>query len=92
MTLIAVAGLANGFFWEFWNYGSNFFIPNRNPNYWDYEIPFVNVIHIFSEMPLLGYFAYLPFGIQCWVWLLLASHVVDLHHDVDPEGVGLPGA
>jgi len=92
MTLIAVAGLANRFFWEFWNYGSNAFIPGRNPNYWVYEIPFVNVIHIFSEMPLLGYFGYLPFGIQCWVWLLLASHLVDLHPDLDPENVGLPGA
>jgi hypothetical protein len=89
--MIGLAGLANGFFWEFWNYGSNFFLPDRNPNWWVYDIPFVNVIHIFSEMPLLGYFGYLPFGVQCWVWWLLAAHVLQFEADFDPEGVGLPG-
>jgi hypothetical protein len=37
-----------------------------NPNYWRYDIPYVNVIHIFSEMPLLGYFGYIPFGVLVW--------------------------
>jgi hypothetical protein len=37
-----------------------------NPNYWQYNIPYVNVIHIFSEMPLLGYFGYIPFGVLVW--------------------------
>lgn len=89
--LMALAGLGNGLFWEFWNHGSNAFIPGRNPNFWVYDIPYVNVIHLFSEMPLLGYFGYLPFGLQCWVWWLLAAHLLNLDPDFDPERVGLPG-
>ncbi|HEY6876492.1 MAG TPA: hypothetical protein VI299_00685 [Polyangiales bacterium] len=92
LTLIGLAGLANGFFWEFWNYGSNAFVPGRNPNWWDYKIPFVDVIHVFSEMPLLGYFGYLPFGAQCWVWWLVFAHLFKFNPDFDPEYAGLPGA
>jgi hypothetical protein len=92
LVLIALAGLGNGFFWEFWNHGSNVFVPGRNPNFWVYKIPYVNVIHIFSEMPLLGYFGYLPFGAQCWVWWLVAAHLLKFSPDFDPEHVGLPGA
>lgn len=92
LTLIALSSLANGVFWEFWNHGSNVFLPGRNPNFWRYDIPYVDVIHLFSEMPLLGYCGYLPFGVQCWVWWLVAAHVVNLNPDFDPEGVGLPGA
>jgi hypothetical protein len=92
LTLIALAGLANGLFWEFWNHGSNVFVPGRNPNFWVYKIPYVNVIHLFSEMPLLGYFGYLPFGAQCWVWWLVAAHVLRFDPDFDPSRVGLPGA
>jgi hypothetical protein len=88
---MALAGLATGVFWEFWNHGSNAFVPDRNPNFWVYRIPFLNVIHVFSEMPLLGYFGYLPFGLQCWVWWLLAAHVCGFDPDFDPERVGLPG-
>jgi len=92
MTLVAIAGLCNGFFWEFWNHGSDAFMPGRNPNFWVYDIPYVNVIHLFSEMPLVGYFGYLPFGVQCWAWWLLAVHVLDFNPDFDPEGIGaLPG-
>jgi hypothetical protein len=91
LVLIALAGLGNGFFWEFWNHGSNAFMPGRNPNFWVYDVPYVNVIHIFSEMPLIGYFGYLPFGIQCWAWWLVAAHVVGFNPDFDPEKVGLPG-
>ncbi len=43
-----------------------------NPNYWMYDIPYVNVIHIYAEMPLLGYLGYMPFGILAWlifIWM-----------------------
>lgn len=92
LTLVALASLITGVFWEFWNHGSNAFLPGRNPNFWVYDIPYVNVIHLFSEMPLIGYVGYLPFGIQCWVWWLVAAHLLDFDPDFDPEGVGLPGA
>ena len=50
----ALAGLTCGFFWELWNYYSL--------AKWNYFIPYVQGFHIF-EMPLLGYFGYLPFGV-----------------------------
>lgn len=85
-----IAGLAsvvNGVFWELWNYGSEYFrggaAHSLNPNYWFYEIPYVNVLHPFSRMPLLGYFGYLPFGGLAWVCWLVAAHLLDLNPDFD---------
>lgn len=74
MILMALATLLNGFFWEMWNYGSAHpELPVTNPNYWVYDVPYVNVIHIFSEMPLLGYFGYMPFGLLVWVMFIWAG-------------------
>jgi hypothetical protein len=56
--LPALAALVCGFFWEMWNYYS---YPK-----WAYSVPSVQRFQIF-EMPLLGYFGYLPFGLQCGV-------------------------
>jgi hypothetical protein len=44
-----------GFFWEMWNFYS---YPK-----WVYHIPFFNLLYIF-EMPILGYFGYLPFSME----------------------------
>jgi len=75
--LVALASLVTGLFWEMWNYGSAqpAGLPPTNPNYWVYDIPYVNVIHLHSEMPLLGYAGYLPFGILVWVIFLWAGQV-----------------
>ncbi len=54
----AISGLICGFFWEMWNFYS---YPK-----WIYEIPFVGQFKVF-EMPILGYFGYLPFGVECAV-------------------------
>lgn len=76
MLLVGMGTIFNGFFWEMWNYGSAHpTLPVTNPNYWVYDIPYVNVIHIFSEMPLLGYFGYAPFGIMAWVFFIWAGKV-----------------
>jgi hypothetical protein len=91
LVLCAVASLITGFFWEFWNYGSNAWHPGLNPNYWRYEIPYVDVTVGFTEMPFLGYFGYLPFGVQCWVWWLVLAHLLGLPVDFDPANEGLPG-
>jgi hypothetical protein len=98
-SLVVVAGLAsfaNGIFWELWNYGSKFFhggVPSTNPNYWFYDIPYVNVLHPFSEMPLLGYFGYLPFGFLAWVCWLVAANLlgVDPRFDLTPLEAPGPG-
>jgi len=89
--LIALATLVNGFFWEFWNFGSEWFHDDAptNPNYWKYSVPYVDKFHIFSEMPVLGYFGYLLFGIVCWIlWLTMAylfSFNPSIHQDDDPQ-------
>ena len=81
--LMAVAAMINGFFWEFWNYGSAHPVqPVTNPNYWVYDIPYINVIHVFSEMPLLGYMGYMPFGILTWVMFIWAGHVFGFNPDL----------
>ncbi|MGZ4956553.1 MAG: mechanosensitive ion channel protein MscS [Methylobacter sp.] len=89
--LIALGTLFNGFFWELWNWGSAHPAqPITNPNYWVYDIPYVNVIHIFSEMPLLGYMGYMPFGILAWavfIWLgVLFGFDTELHKSDQDEG------
>lgn len=64
MTLLwssAVAALTCGFFWEMWNYHSE--------AKWIYSIPGLAILPLF-EMPLPGYFGYLPFGMMC----ALAGH------------------
>ena len=59
-----------------WNYGSAHpELPVTNPNYWMYDVPYVNVIHVFSEMPLLGYMGYMPFGLLVWVMFIWAGKV-----------------
>lgn len=76
MVLMALSSLFNGFFWELWNYGSAHpHLPVTNPNYWEYNVPYVNVIHIFSDMPLLGYAGYLPFGLLAWVMFIWTGRV-----------------
>ncbi len=74
--LIAMAAFFNAFFWEFWNHGSEAFrsVP-ANPNYWKYAISYLDKVHLFSEMPLVGYFGYLFFGMVCWLQWLLASYI-----------------
>jgi hypothetical protein len=76
--LIALATLVNGFFWEFWNFGSEWFhdYAPTNPNYWKYSVPYLDKYHIFSEMPILGYFGYLIFGIGCWMLWLTVAYLV----------------
>jgi len=55
-----------GFFWEMWNFYS---YPK-----WIYEVPFVDFLHIF-EMPVLGYFGYLPFALELYALYHLVSGI-----------------
>ena len=81
--LIMLACFLNGFVWEVWNYGSAHPAnPVTNVNYWKYNVPYVNVIHIFSEMPLLGYFGYMPFGILIWQFYIWAGRLFGFNTDV----------
>jgi hypothetical protein len=41
------------------------------------------VIHIYAEMPLLGYAGYLPFGILVWVLFLWAGQLFGFNASLD---------
>ena len=87
--LMALSAIINGLFWEVWNYGSAHpVLPVTNPNYWVYDIPYVNVIHIYVEMPLLGFAGYLPFGVLAWVIFLWAGKVFGFNTDLLKSGQG----
>jgi hypothetical protein len=73
VVLISLASLFNYLLGECWNFWS----APGNPHFWKYEVPFVNAFQLF-EMPLLGYFGYLPFGMFCWIWWLHSAHVLGL--------------
>lgn len=55
---LLAGGLVCGFLWEFWNYWA---IAR-----WTYTVPFFGDIKIF-EMPVLGFFGFPPFAVECWV-------------------------
>jgi len=69
---LALGALVCGFFWELWNYWA---FPR-----WVYTVPFVDFGHIF-EMPLLGYFGYLPFGLELFALYHLVSGLLGGHCD-----------
>lgn len=85
--LIALATLLNGFFWEFWNFGSEWFhdYAPTNPNYWKYDIPYLDKFHFFSEMPILGYFGYMFFGVVCWVLWLTIAYILNFNPSIGHE-------
>ncbi|MBK1809784.1 hypothetical protein JHL18_03905 [Clostridium sp. YIM B02505] len=85
VALIGLATLLNGFFWELWNYGSGYFHQDMptNPNFWKYTVPYLDKVHIFSEMPILGYCGYLFFGINCWIIWLICAYIFNFDHKFD---------
>jgi len=61
------AGFVCGFLWECWNYWAG--------AKWIYTVPFVGHLKIF-EMPLLGFFGFPPFAVECFV---ITHFVARLH-------------
>jgi len=47
------------------------------PGYWMYNVPFVNGYHVF-EMPVMGFYGYLPFGIYCMVWWIAFAYILNI--------------
>ncbi|SDT56425.1 hypothetical protein SAMN05444162_5001 [Paenibacillaceae bacterium GAS479] len=88
--LIAIATLLNGLFWELWNFGSGYFNSETitNPNFWKYSVPYLDKIHLFSEMPILGYFGYLFFGVNCWIMWLAAAYICKFDPEIVPGASG----
>jgi len=55
---LLVSGLICGIMWEFWNYWAS--------AKWIYTVPYFPEYKIF-EMPIVGYFGFPPFAIECYV-------------------------
>lgn len=55
---LLLGGLLCGLIWEFWN----FWAASR----WIYTIPFFGRWKVF-EMPVLGFFGFPPFALECWI-------------------------
>lgn len=64
VVLVALAGLGTGILWELWNWGAD--------PHWEYHVPYVGFWRLF-EMPLLGYFGYLPFALTADALVRLVS-------------------
>ena len=55
---ILIAGMICGLFWEFWNFWAG--------TKWVYTVPWpLNVMKVF-EMPVLGFFGFPPFALECY--------------------------
>ncbi|MCX7011121.1 MAG: hypothetical protein NTW86_00905 [Candidatus Sumerlaeota bacterium] len=55
--LLLLGGFICGGLWEFWNYWAY--------SRWVYHVPFVQYLKLF-EMPLLGFFGFPPFALECF--------------------------
>jgi len=72
---LSIAALICGFFWEMWN--------DHSLAKWIYHVPYVERFRLF-EMPILGFFGYLPFGWEC-AWLAaMISRKYPRHVQVAP--------
>jgi hypothetical protein len=72
LVALSLAGPCCGFFWEMWNY---FSYPK-----WQYQVPYVMFGRVF-EMPVLGYFGYIPFGWECLLMWQAWMIIFGVRHD-----------
>jgi tetratricopeptide (TPR) repeat protein len=63
---LLLSGWVCGWLWEFWNFWA--------AAKWNYTFPIMQKYKIF-EMPVLGYFGFLPFALECFVMYYFASWV-----------------
>ncbi len=62
--LLLAAGAICGILWEFWNYWA--------VTKWVYTIPYPGFFKLF-EMPVLGFFGFPPFAVECYVMMNTVS-------------------
>jgi hypothetical protein len=66
LTNLLIAGFICGGLWEFWNFWAR--------AKWIYTVPIVGDIKIF-EMPVLGYFGFPPFALECFTMYVFVRRV-----------------
>ena len=64
---LLIGGFICGGLWEFWNYWAR--------AKWIYTVPIVGDIKIF-EMPVLGYFGFPPFALECFTMYVFVRRLV----------------
>ena len=63
---LLISGIICGLLWEFWNYWAG--------AKWHYTVPILGHMKIF-EMPVLGYFGFPPFAVECHVMYYFVRNV-----------------
>ena len=58
LNLLLLSGLLCGILWECWNFWAG--------SKWFYTIPYLGFLKVF-EMPVLGFFGFPPFAVECYV-------------------------
>ena len=73
--LLLLSGLLCGILWECWNFWAG--------SKWLYTIPYLGFLKVF-EMPILGFFGFPPFAVECYVmassFFLLLDTVQEYQH------------
>lgn len=64
-----ITGFICGVIWEFWNFWAT--------AKWEYSVPYWGHIKLF-EMPVLGYFGFLPFTIECFALYIFIRRLIPL--------------
>jgi hypothetical protein len=81
--VFGLAYLAQGFVMEGWNcFSATHYSPGNpatcySPAFWEYKLPYVDGYRIF-EMPVVGFWGYIPFSIYCWVWWIMFAYVLGI--------------
>jgi hypothetical protein len=68
---LLLGGFACGLMWEFWNYWA--------ASKWIYSVPFLGGLKLF-EMPMLGFFGFPPFALECWILYHLFRAILEHPH------------
>jgi hypothetical protein len=80
--LLLLAGAICGGLWEFWNFWAG--------SKWIYSVPYLGFLKIF-EMPLLGFFGFPPFAIECYTmtasFFVLISKIRDKYPPASALGI-----
>jgi hypothetical protein len=66
LTNLSIAGFICGGLWEFWNFWAR--------AKWIYTVPILGDVKIF-EMPVLGYFGFPPFALECFAMYVFVRRV-----------------
>jgi len=77
--LLLLSGLLCGILWECWNFWAG--------SKWFYTIPYLGFLKVF-EMPILGFFGFPPFAVECYVMVNTCFHLADRIHQPSDSRTG----